>query len=153
MQEGAVYDHTGFITDDLDSTLAFWTGVMGFEAVPVVERSQAWVEGFTGVAGASLRIAHLFGLGAHLEFIEFTRAGTAATPLAVNLPATGHVCFKVPDLQRVHDAILAAGGSAAGRITTITEGKIAGSKGLYMRDPNGVLIEILQIVEEAGVRP
>lgn len=147
MQEGTVYDHTGFITHDLESTLAFWTGTMGFEAVPVVERSEPWVEAFTGIPGASLRIAHLFGFGAHLEFIEFARAGAAATPLAVNLPATGHVCFKVPDLQKVHDAIIAAGGSGAGRITTITEGKIAGSRGLYMRDPNGVLIEILQIVE------
>lgn len=141
-----VYDHTGFITPSIERTLEFWTGVMGFDAQPVVERYGAWVEGFTGVKGGKLRIVHLFGHDSHLEFIEFASGAREASELPANLPATGHVCFKVADIEKTYAAIVAGGGSAVGEITTITEGGIAGSRGLYMRDPNGVLIEILQII-------
>jgi len=147
MHSDTIYDHTGFITQDMDRTIAFWTGVMGFEAQPGVTRSDPWVESFTGIPGASLSIVHLFGYGAHLEFIEFTKSARTPESLPINMPATGHVCFKVSNIETVHNAIIAAGGSGAGNITTITEGAIAGSKGLYMRDPNGVVIEILQIIQ------
>lgn len=146
MPQDTTFDHTGFFTHDLAGTLEFWTGVMGFEAQPTVTRAAPWVEGFTGVPGATLKIAHVFGHGAHLEFIEFASAGLPPVPVPTQQPLNAHVCFKVADLQAVHDAILAGGGGNVGQITTITEGGIAGSKGLYMRDPNGILIELLQIV-------
>jgi catechol 2,3-dioxygenase-like lactoylglutathione lyase family enzyme len=138
------FDHTGFITPSVERSIDFWTNVMGFEARPVVERRGPWVASFTGVAGGAIRIVHMFGLGTHIEFIEFLAPTRAPEDLPVNQPATGHVCLRVPDLDAMVKRVLAVGGSLAGQITTITEGAAAGVRGLYLRDPNGVLIELLE---------
>jgi catechol 2,3-dioxygenase-like lactoylglutathione lyase family enzyme len=142
--EKVVFDHTGFITPSLEGSVRFWSEVMGFDPRPSVERKGDWVAPFTGVSGAELKIAHLFGHGTHLEFIEFGAAGGAAGEPRANDSGTGHVCFKVQDLDAAVERILAGGGKFAGRITTITEGAVAGIRGLYLRDPFGVLIELLE---------
>jgi catechol 2,3-dioxygenase-like lactoylglutathione lyase family enzyme len=140
-----VYDHTGFITPSLEGSVRFWSETMGFDPKPIVERVEPWVEGFTGVAGGKLRICHLFGHGAHLEFIEFSAGKGESAPPAGNQSAAGHVCLKVADLPGTCERIIAAGGSALGRITEITEGPAAGIRGLYMRDPYGVIVELLEL--------
>jgi catechol 2,3-dioxygenase-like lactoylglutathione lyase family enzyme len=138
------FDHTGFITPSLEGSVRFWSEVMGFDPKPSVERKGDWVAPFTGVSGAELKIAHLFGHGTHLEFIEFGAASGAVDEPGANNAGTGHVCFKVQDLDGTVERILAGGGKLAGRITTITEGAAAGIRGLYIRDPFGVLIELLE---------
>jgi len=142
--EKVVFDHTGFITPSLEGSVRFWSEVMGFDPKPGVERKGDWVAPFTGVPGAELKIAHLFGHGTHLEFIEFGAAGGTAGEPKANNAGTGHVCFKVQDLDGAVERILAGGGKLEGRITTITEGAAAGIRGLYLRDPFGVLIELLE---------
>jgi catechol 2,3-dioxygenase-like lactoylglutathione lyase family enzyme len=142
--ENVVFDHTGFITPSLEGSVRFWSEVMGFEPKPSVERKGDWVAPFTGVEGAELKIAHLFGRGTHLEFIEFGSAAGACGEPRANDCGTGHVCFKVQDIDATVERILAGGGKLAGRITEITEGPAAGVRGLYLRDPYGVLIELLE---------
>ena len=140
-----VFDHTGFITPSLEGSVRFWSEVMGFEPKPSVERRGDWVAPFTGVPGAGLKIAHLFGRGTHLEFIEFAAGGgSSGEPVAANC-GTGHVCFKVRDIEATVQRVLDGGGRLAGRITTITEGAATGVRGLYLRDPYGVLIELLEL--------
>jgi catechol 2,3-dioxygenase-like lactoylglutathione lyase family enzyme len=142
----ARYDHAGFITHSIEESLRFWEGVMGFEAKPVGTRGEAWISRFMGVPGADVRLVHLYGLGTHIEFIEFvTPKGEAVRP-AANAPGAAHLCFRVPDIEAIRTAILANGGSLQGDLVTITEGIATGLRGLYMRDPNGIMIEL---VEEA----
>lgn len=142
--EKIAFDHTGFITPSLEGSVRFWSEVMGFDPMPSVERKGSWVAPFTGVEGAELKIAHLFGHGTHLEFIEFGTAGGASEQPRANDCGTGHVCFKVQDLDATVQRILVGGGKLAGRITAITEGPAAGIRGLYLRDPYGVIIELLE---------
>lgn len=141
------FDHCGFVTTDMDATLRFWTTVIGLEQPqPVVERSGDWVAEMTGVPRARLRIAHLYGDGVHLEFLEFTggSSGNPALP-AGNDRCTGHVCLRVTDVVATCQRLQAAGAALQGRITTITEGGATGLQGVYIRDPNGLLVELLQI--------
>jgi catechol 2,3-dioxygenase-like lactoylglutathione lyase family enzyme len=144
VENSIAIDHSGFITPSVEQSVRFWTEVMGFEAKPIVERTGEWVSAFTGVPGSTLRIAHLFGHGAHLEFIEFMSPDSRSAILPANQAGLGHVCVKVPDIQRLYERILAAGGTHQGRLTTITEGPAAGVRGLYMRDPTGMVIEVLE---------
>lgn len=139
------FDHTGFITPDLEGSLRFWSETMGFDPKPVVERKGDWVPGLTGVPGAQLKLVHLFGHDTHIELIEFlAAAGSSETP-AANQAGAGHICLKVSDVEAMRDKIVAAGGRAIGAVTTVTEGPLAGNlRGLYMADPYGVLIELLQ---------
>jgi catechol 2,3-dioxygenase-like lactoylglutathione lyase family enzyme len=138
------FDHTGFVTPNMDVTIAFWTEVIGLEARSDVERTGDWIAAFTGIAGAKLRIAHLFGEGVHLEFIQFLAAGVPASLPDPAAPCTAHVCIRVDDPQVCLDRMISFGATPVGRVTTITEGAAAGLTGCYLRDPNGILIELLQ---------
>lgn len=145
METSIEFAHVGWVTPSLDKSVAFWTGVMGFEKVSGVERDGAWIEAFTGVRGARLRIAHLSGLGQRLEFLELKAGGEDSGGLSPHLTCVAHVCVRTRDVVALRDRILAAGGRLQGELTTITEGPAAGSRGLYLRDPCGFLIELLEV--------
>lgn len=142
--ENAVYDHVGYITHSVEESVAFWEGIMGFKAQPIGTRRKPWIAAFMGVPGADVKLVHLYGLGTHIEFIEFvTPKGEAVRP-AANAPGASHLCIRVKDLDTIKAAILAHGGSLQGETTEITEGIAKGLRGLYMRDPNGIMIELVE---------
>ena len=142
--DNALYDHAGFITHSVEESVAFWEGVMGFKAQPIGVRREPWIASFMGVPGADVKLVHLYGLGTHLEFIEFvTPKGEAIRP-AANAPGAAHLCIRVKDLESIKSRILDNGGTLQGQTTEITEGIAKGLRGLYMRDPNGIMIELVE---------
>ena len=66
------FDHTSFTVTDIHKSVEFWTRHLGFEAASVSPREGDWQEKVTGVPGAELLIAHLYGHGHHMEFIQYT---------------------------------------------------------------------------------
>lgn len=142
------FGHTGFITPDIERSVAFWSEVLGFRAEPIGERSAPWLAQFIGVPGAHMRLVHLYGHGAHIEFIEFVSPEGAPIRPAANQPGTAHVCLRVTRLPELRQQILDAGGSLQGEISEITEGIAKGLRGLFMRDPHGILLELVEVPEE-----
>ena len=139
------FNHTSFTVADMDKSVKFWTEMLGFSAASVSPREGRWQEEVTGIPGASLVVAHLYGHGHHIEFIEYR---TGAIPGAAPQPAlrgAAHVCLETDDIERMWAALMAAGATAQGRIATVTTGAVDGAKAGYIRDPNGILIELLQL--------
>lgn len=149
----ARYDHTGFVTRNMDASLAFWTGAFGLDATDPVDRGGPWVAEMTGVPAARLRIAHLTGPDIHLEFISFLSPEGSNIPPDPTALATGHICLRVPDPVACEARMLAFGGGPVGRMAIIGEGKIAGCRGVYLRDPGGVLVELLEDTSLAEFQP
>lgn len=137
-------DHIGWYTPDLEASVTFWTQVMGFEATPVQERYMPWIGQLIGLPGAKLRLVHLFGHGGHIEFIQIQQA-SAPTEALSHLSHGAHICLRVKDIVCISEAIVTGGGSLQGQLTPIGEGKAAGLKGIYARDPHGVLIELIEL--------
>jgi len=146
-------DHTGWITPDIERSVQFWTEVMGFEARavgnaanPIGERRKPWIASFLGVPSAQIRLVHLYGHGGHIEFIQFESPpeDSAFVPRA-SQPGVAHICLLVKNVVALRDDILAHGGSLQGDLTEITEGIYTGQRGLFMRDPHGVLIELVEL--------
>jgi catechol 2,3-dioxygenase-like lactoylglutathione lyase family enzyme len=144
------FGHTGFITPDIERSVEFWSNVLGFRPEPIGERSAPWLERFIGVPGAHMRLAHLFGHGAHIEFIQFVSPPGEPIRPAANQPGAAHVCLRVTRLPELRQEILDAGGSLQGEVSKITEGIAKGLRGLFMRDPHGILIELVETPEETS---
>jgi catechol 2,3-dioxygenase-like lactoylglutathione lyase family enzyme len=136
--------HVGLTTPDIEGSVAFWTSVMGFEALPIRGSGAPWVASFTGVAGGALRTCLLSGFGIRIEFVEFLAGQDDGEPVRPTMTSAGHVCFAVDRVEPFAAAIAAAGGAYEGRVTTITDGIQPGRQGVYMRDPFGLLIELLE---------
>ena len=118
--------------------------MLGFDAQPVGERRQEWISYFMGVHGTQVQLVHLFGHGTHLEFIQFETPKDDVAKTRASQGNVAHVCLMTSDVDALRARILAGGGREQGSMVAITEGVAKGRRGLYMMDPHGVLIEIVE---------
>lgn len=138
------FDHTSFTVPDLDRAVAFWTTIMGFAVSSIGPREDPAFASIVGVPGARLRVAHLLGHGHHMEFIEYVAPKGAARPASPNDATCAHVSLMSDDIEADVARMLAAGAALQGAVTTVTSGPYKGARAVYIRDPNGVVIELDQ---------
>jgi catechol 2,3-dioxygenase-like lactoylglutathione lyase family enzyme len=138
------FNHTSFTVADVDRAVTFWTEAMGFEAASVSLREGDWQGRVTGIAGARLKIAHLFGHGHHMEFIEYVEGFGGGPALQPSMAGVAHVCFDVSDIDREFDRLVAAGATPQGEIAEVTAGPVTGCRACYLRDPDGIVIELVE---------
>lgn len=138
------FDHTSFTVPSIDAALAFWRDALGFTVASDSLREGPFLGAVVGIAGARARIAHLHGHGQHLEFVEYLEPmGRASTP-EPNDRCAAHVAFVCDDIAADVARLRAAGAVAQGAVTAVTSGPYAGASAVYLRDPNGVIVELYQ---------
>lgn len=136
------FNHTSFTVADLERAVRFWRDTLGFEG-SIVERQGAWVEKVTGVPGARIKVAHLCGYNHHMEFIEYIDGPRDRPKALPNRPGVGHVCLEVQDIHETWATLVTAGATPLGEITEIREPNMTPCAAGYLRDPNGIIIELL----------
>ena len=142
------FNHTSFTVADMDKSVKFWTEQLGFEAASVSPRQGDWQADVTGIAGASLMVAHLYGHGHHIEFIQYLDGGIKGAAPQPALVGAAHVCLETDDIRKTWTELLAAGAIAQGKIAYVSGGTVGGCYAGYIRDPNGITIELLE--QKAG---
>jgi len=138
------FNHTSFTVASVERAVRFWQDTLGFQCPGIVTRTSDWVEKVTGVPGARIRVAHLYGYGHHMEFIEYIDGPRTAPDSLPDRPGIGHVCLEVDDIETAWHALMAAGASELGQITAIVDPAMKPCRVGYIRDPNGVIIELLE---------
>lgn len=138
------FNHTSYTVTDMDQSVRFWTAALGFEARSVSARSGEWQAKVTGVAGAELVVAHLYGYGAHIELVQYTAGAGRKASVDPNMAHASHVCLEVTDIEAEWAKLMAAGASPLGAITLIENGPMRGLKAGYLRDPGGIIIELAE---------
>ena len=139
------FNHTSFTVADMDKSLKFWTEQLGFKAASVSPRQGDWQGEVTGIAGASLMVAHLYGHGHHIEFIQYVDGAIKGAAPQPALAGAAHVCLETDDIQTTWTELLAAGATAQGKIAYVSSGAVGGCHAGYIRDPNGIIIELLEV--------
>lgn len=114
--------HTSLCVDDLDRSLAFWSGVLGLEKIP---RPEMNVEGvWLGVGDTQV----------HLIVFDERRADVGTRPKSIN-PAAPHVAFAVADYDATVTHLRDAG------LDVLEAG---GSRGqCWVQDPDGHVVEFI----------
>src|SRR5687768_353359 len=143
------FNHTSFTVADIRRAVRFWTEAMGFEARSVSPRTGKWQEKVTGVPGAELLVAHLYGHGTHIEFIQYTAATGTNRRIEPNMSCAAHVCFDVVDIEATWAKLIAAGARPQGEIARVDTGPVKGLKAGYLRDPSGIIIELVEVAPSA----
>jgi len=141
-------DHTGITVSNLERSLAFWRDVLGFELSHTAHQTGEQAREITGVAGAEIKLAVLKAPGGHkIELLEYLaprdrRKNVDLQPCDVG---SVHVALLVDDLDVVLERIAASGWKAAGKPQTLERGPNAGKSVVYVRDPDGTTIELMQL--------
>jgi catechol 2,3-dioxygenase-like lactoylglutathione lyase family enzyme len=135
----------GVTIKDTDQTLKFYHDVLGFETKPAQPAfaTNKTIASLIDAEGAQWRIstAKVPGTAVDLEFLEFK--GVPRKPFDLRVPDAGSpaVSIHVKDVETAMKAVAAGGGSI------VTRGrepvKLGPGKGVFVRDPNGLLIELI----------
>ncbi len=138
-------DHTGITVTNLERSIAFWQDVLGFELSHRAHHTGELASEVTGVPGAEISIAVLKGYGHKIELLEYlapaNRKNVDLRPCDVG---SVHVALMVDNLDAVLSTIAASGWRAAGEPQTLNTGPNAGKRVVYVRDPDGTTIELMQ---------
>ena len=133
--------HSCICVRDMERSLALYQGVLGMEKVQDTHFEGAMIDKLLELQGARFRIVHLKVGGDILELMQFERpAGRDQADLKVNDRGITHFCFTVRDTEEVFRRLKGSGlAFTCDPVTTPTGRKVA-----YFRDPDGILVEILQ---------
>ncbi|MCI0465175.1 MAG: VOC family protein [Gemmataceae bacterium] len=138
--------HTSFTVADLERSLAFFRDRLGLLVVSTREVGDDYFGRIVGLAGCRVRAALLRipGSAHHVELFEYLRPpGQAYVPRPCD-PGSAHLALLVDDLPALYQRLRAEGVAFVSEPVPIDAGPNAGGYGVYLRDPNGVLIELFQ---------
>jgi catechol 2,3-dioxygenase-like lactoylglutathione lyase family enzyme len=140
-------DHTGITVSNLERSLAFWRDVLGFEFSHTAHQKGEFAKQITGVEGAELKLAVLkTPCGHKIELLEYL---APADRKRVNLRpcdvGSVHVALLVEDLKAALNRIAVSGWKTTGQPQILTKGPNAGKRVVYVRDPDGTTIELMQL--------
>jgi catechol 2,3-dioxygenase-like lactoylglutathione lyase family enzyme len=144
------FHHFSITCSDADRSIAFYRDGFGMELVSdrIVEPG-GFVERVTGVAGARVRIVHLSGHGFNFELLEYGEPRGEQRAREPNHVGAAHLCFIVEDCDAVCAELAARGvkvRSRDGRPQTVSGGPNDGGKAVYLEDPDGNPVELVQLV-------
>ena len=138
--------HTSFTIANLEQSLAFFRDRLGLEVVFTREVSDDYFGRIVGLPGTRVKAALLRIPGSvhHVELFEYlTPAGQAHEPRPCD-PGSSHLSLLVDDLPALHELLHGAGVDLVSAPIRIEAGPNTGGYGVYLRDPNGILIELFQ---------
>ena len=138
-------NHTSFTVSDLDRSLAFFRDALGFEVTSKGPRSPSLIQAITGVEGAEVLIAYVRGPGHSIELIEYikpeTRSSVRPQPCDTGF---SHIAYDVDDIDAAIKAARDHSVEPSGPVVAIEQGPNRGSRVAYLRDPDGITIEVIE---------
>ena len=143
--------HFALTVSDMERSLAFYRDLFGMEVVADRDVERGYVEQITGVPGAHVRIVHTRGHGVMLELLQYRRPAGERRARALPDAGSAHVCFVSDDLDADVERLRAAGATlrSPSPVTT-TSGPNKGGRGVYLEDPDGNAVEVVQLAAPQG---
>ena len=138
--------HTGIQVQSLQRSVAFYRDLLGLELVfewnPVAEYHGELV----GYPDVDLHIAVLRipRSDLFLELLEYRGVEREPVDTRTANPGTAHIAFGVDDVDALYEELTAAGVASVSRPVTPTIGPNRGGRAVYMIDPDGFRVELIQ---------
>ncbi|GAA0513741.1 Catechol 2,3-dioxygenase [Halorubrum aquaticum] len=130
--------HVGITVSDLDRAVDFYAEVFGLDVVAEFSVGGEAFADAVDAAGASASFAHLAADGIRLELVEYDPEGEPMPERSLDRPGATHLGLGVDDVAAFHDGL-------ADDVETLSEPRTteSGTTILFVRDPDGNLIEVL----------
>ncbi|HZV72253.1 MAG TPA: VOC family protein [Conexibacter sp.] len=139
-------DHVGFTVADLDRSIAWYTRFLGSEPLAVAYGWDApYSAEMIGYPGCVIDWAY-FALpgGGRLELVHYVEPPPASVDVETFNTANGHLCVVVDDIHAEFARLREHASFRSPEPVQIPVGPNAGGWGGYLRDPDGITIQLLQ---------
>lgn len=139
-------DHIGITVKDLDRSVCFYED-LGFEVFGRWTRSEPYLRTLVGYPEVILGIVEMTvpGSPVRLEILEYRGVDGAAIDPANGNPGTAHFCLIVDDIEERCARMAERGAGFVSAIQTSDAGPIKGGKVVYMIDPDGIRVELVEL--------
>ncbi|WP_394771001.1 VOC family protein [Lacisediminihabitans sp.] len=136
--------HVGLSVSDMKRSFE-WYSTM-FDLVPgdVTEGSGEALSDSLQVPGARLSFAMISIGSTRIEFLEYHNPRGREFDRTNGDIGSAHICLEVSDLDQAYADLTAKGAVFNAPPVTLETGVHAGSKWAYLRDPDGIQLEIWQ---------
>jgi catechol 2,3-dioxygenase-like lactoylglutathione lyase family enzyme len=145
------FGHAGFQVRDLERSRRYYRDIIGLQELERLTRDEPYLSQVTGYDGVRLEISLLEErrTGVILELVEYPAGlGQPVDPATAN-PGTGHICFIVDDVDAIHARAVSAGYGSVNPPVTPTAGRWIGGRSVYLIDPDGIRVELVQLGPQA----
>jgi len=139
--------HTGYTVSDLDRSVAFYRDLLGCEVIATQEKEGGYLAAIVGYPDAHVRMAHLRVPGGEhvLELFQYLAPSGEKADVEPRNVGASHICFVVDDLLSVYEALVERGvKSFVSAPVEVDTGINRGGFGVYLRDPDGITVELFQ---------
>jgi catechol 2,3-dioxygenase-like lactoylglutathione lyase family enzyme len=139
-------NHVGFTVSDLDRSVAMFRSLFGYDLVSLAGRKPENVVLLTGIEGADMMVAHLRKPGlVGIELIAYLGPADRGR-ITARTCDTGyaHLTYDVSDIDTMVARAAEFDLRPIGGMIVSTAGPNVGARAVYLRDPDGVSIEIIQ---------
>ena len=148
-------DHVSFTVSDLDRAITFYSTLFRADPLKVGRDRDGNAGRVIGYKPLDLRYAWfaLPGSETLLELFEYVEPRGAGGRLETATPGNGHLGLVVDDVQAEWRRMSDAGATfASAEPVAINDGSWSGAKVVYMRDPDGITIELMETPPDARQR-
>ena len=141
--------HGGITVSDMDASLAFYRDGLGLDVTLDAVRDAPYLHEtlavpFTALRYVLLRVPGSDG-GAIVELLEYQGAERMPAASRPQDPGNGHLCLQVEDAVALHARLRGLGcRSRSPETVEITAGANAGGRIVYVADPDGYWVELLE---------
>ncbi|MBB1510936.1 VOC family protein [Tessaracoccus sp. MC1756] len=137
--------HVGIPVRDMKRSFEWYSSMFGLEPGPVNHNEGPDLEVGVQVPGAKLDYSMLEVGNVLIEFLEYQEP-TDGKDFALRNCDVGamHVCLQVDDMDAAYASLTEKGAVFNAPPFALTEGSLAGSQWAYLRDPDGIQLELWQ---------
>lgn len=147
------FDHVSVTCGDLDGSIAFYADLLGLEVAARGESDDRELALMMGRDRVRMRWADVdLGGGLTLELVQFLHP--TGSPVSKSLwdPGATHIGLQVDDIDAMHSRLREAEVRVVSKPVRLTEeGSWYGAKVLYVVDPDGTWIELVERPESVTV--
>ncbi|MGE7907511.1 VOC family protein [Peribacillus sp. NPDC094092] len=149
MDKGKVvgFIHSGITVKNLERALDFYVNILGFELLSTQVANSDYIFDIVEIPGLKeINIAFVQIPGGHvIELLEYVGIDTYSGSSRSCDYGTGHICLLVENLEEMFSELKAKGVQfKSKKVAHITVGANTGSKAVYMLDPDGYILELME---------
>ncbi len=144
--------HTGFTVRSLDRSIAFYRDTLGFDLVFRWNPRAPYIGELLGYPDVDLHsaILRIPNSDVFLELLEYRGIPQVSNDMSNGNVGNGHIAFFVDELEPLYARLTAQGVKSVSPPVTPTIGPNQGGRAVYMIDPDGFRIELVETKRSFG---
>lgn len=145
--------HIGVTVSDMERSIGFYRDTLGLTFLGELTMQGEETDRLFQRSDCKVRVAYLKGndhvLSPSIELLQFIGDDAEVMPSDLHRTSISEICFRVADIEQVYAKLTQQGVEclSAPQAFDFSEAGFGKSKAIYFKDPDGIILELMQSVE------